>query len=270
MSDTCPACGAAASGRFCDQCGAAIAAACAECGNPLPRGARFCNMCGAAAGATAAAPVAAKPSPLPWIVASIAVLALAAVLLVPRLSRDEAETPAAPGSTGGGPFAAAAPLGAPQGAPAGNPGAVDLSQMTPREAADRLFNRVMTAVSNGDSAQAKQFQPMAVMAYQRVEQLDADGRYHLAALHLVGGDWAAARAEADSLLATNPTHLFGLFTAGEAEARRGNRAAARDFYNRFLQAYDAEVAKGLPEYQEHSQGLPAMRQEARQIVSGAN
>jgi hypothetical protein len=266
MSEPCPACGAAASGRFCDQCGAAIAAACAECGNPLPRGARFCNMCGAAAGATAAAPAATKPSPLPWIVAGVAVLALAAVLLVPRLSRDEAAAPAVPGSTGGGPFAAA-----PQGAPGGgDPRAVDLSQMTPREAADRLFNRVMTAASTGDSAQAKQFQPMAVMAYQRVEGLDADGRYHLAALHLIGGDFAAARAEADSILAANPTHLFGLFTAGEAEARRGNQAAARDFYQRFLQAYDAEMAKSLAEYREHAQGLPAMREQARQIVSSSN
>ena len=133
------------------------------------------------------------------------------------------------------------------------------SQMTPREAADRLFNRVMTAASNGDSAQAQRFLPMAVMAYQRVDPLDADGRYHLAALHLVGHDWAAARAQADTLLAASPTHLFGLFTAGEAEYGRGDAAAAKGFYRRFLAAYDAEVAKRLPEYEEHSQGLPAMR-----------
>ena len=140
--------------------------------------------------------------------------------------------------------------------------------MTPREAADRLFNRVMTATSTGDSAQAQRFLPMAIMAYQRVDSLNVDGRYHLAALHLVGHDWPAARAEADSILAVNPTHLFGLFSAGEAEAGRGNTAAAKDFYGRFIRAYDAELAKRLPEYEEHSQGLPAMRAQAVAKMQG--
>lgn len=265
MTDTCPACGAAASGRFCGQCGAAIAAACAECGNPLPRGARFCNMCGAPAGAVPAAAAPAKPSPLPWIVAGVAILALAAALLVPRMGgRDEAP-PAAQG-----PFAGATPStqGSAPGGPVGDPSSVDLSSMSPREAADRLFNRVMTAQGTGDSAQAQRFQPMAVMAYQRVGTLDADGRYHLAALYLVGGDFASARAQADSILAANPTHLFGLFSAAQAEKKRGDTAAARGFYQRFLSAYDAEVAKQLPEYQEHAQGLPAMKAEAQQAVGG--
>jgi len=257
MAETCPACGAEASGRFCNQCGVAIAAACRECGNPLPRGARFCNMCGAAAAATPAAAAAPRASVLPWVVAGAALLGLIVVLLVPRLRsapQPAGQTPVQP------PFAAA-----PAGAPAAggeNPAAVDLSQMTPREAADRLFNRVMTAASTGDSAQAQRFLPMAIMAYQRVDPLDADGRYHLAALHLVGHDWPAARAEADTLLAASPTHLFGLFSAGEAESGRGDTAAAKDFYRRFLAAYDAEVAKRLPEYEEHSQGLPAMRAQA--------
>ena len=256
MSDTCPACGAAASGRFCDQCGAAISAACRECGNPLPRGARFCNMCGAPAQAGPAA-AAAPPSRLPWIVAGAAVLALALVAIVPRLGgRNEPEPAAQP------PFAAAAPGGLAPQAGGGNPGAIDLSQMTPREAADRLFNRVMTAASTGDTAQALRFQPMAVMAYQRVDSLDADGRYHLAALQIVGGDYAAARAQADTILASNPSHLFGLFSAAEAERRLGHAAVAKDFFQRFVRAYDAEVAKRLPEYEEHSQGLPAMRAQA--------
>jgi len=268
MSDQCPACGAAASGRFCDQCGAAIAAACRECGNPLPRGAKFCNMCGAAAAAVPAA-AAPRPSVLPWVVAGIAVLGLVAVLLVPRL-RGGSEPQPAGQSTAQPPFAAAAPGGpAPSAMPGGgNPGAVDLSQMTPREAADRLFNRVMTAEAERDTAQAQQFLPMAIMAYQRVDTLDMDGRYHLAALQLVAHDWAAARAQADTMLAVSPTHLFGLFSAGAAEAGRGNAAGAKDFYGRFLRAYDAEVAKRLPEYEEHSQGLPAMRAQAVEKMEG--
>jgi hypothetical protein len=261
--ETCPACGAAASGRFCDKCGVALSAACRECGNPLPRGAKFCNMCGAAA-TPSAAPAAARPSVLPWAVAGLALAALLAVVLVPRMG-GRAEQPAA----GQPPFAQAPAGGGPvAGGPAGNPGAVDLASMSPREAADRLFNRVMTAVSAGDTAQARQFVPMAVMAYQRVDTLDADGRYHLAALQLVAGDYPAARAQADTLLAANPAHLFGLFTAAQAELGRGNQAAARSLYQRFVQSYDAEVAKKLPEYEEHAQGLPAMKAEAERVLRG--
>ncbi|HEU4454120.1 MAG TPA: zinc ribbon domain-containing protein, partial [Longimicrobium sp.] len=46
MAETCSACGAEASGRFCNQCGGAVSAACRECGTALPRGARFCGECG--------------------------------------------------------------------------------------------------------------------------------------------------------------------------------------------------------------------------------
>ncbi len=261
QAETCPACGASASGRFCDKCGVALSAACRECGNPLPRGAKFCNMCGAAA-TPMAAPAAARPSMLPWAVAALALAALLAVVLIPRLGGRGEQVAVAP------PPFAQAPGGPGASAPAGNPGAVDLSSMTPREAADRLFNRVMTAASTGDTAQARQFAPMAVMAYQRVDSLDADGRYHLAALHLVAGDYPAARAQADTLLAANPSHLFGLFTAAQAELGRGNQAAAKALYQRFLQSYDAEVAKKLPEYEEHAQGLPSMKEEAQRVVRG--
>ena len=106
MADQCPACGAAASGRFCDQCGAAIAAACRECGNPLPRGAKFCNMCGASAAAVPAA-AAPRPSALPWVVAGAALLGLIAVLLVPRLKGNPPQP--AGQSTIQPPFAQAAP-----------------------------------------------------------------------------------------------------------------------------------------------------------------
>jgi uncharacterized membrane-anchored protein len=126
----------------------------------------------------------------------------------------------------------------------------------------------MTAVSTGDTAQARQFTPMAIMAYQRVDSLDADGRYHLAALELVAGDFAAARAQADTLMRRNPTHLFGLFTAAQAEGSRGNMDQAKSLFQRFLQSYDSELAKKLPEYEEHAQALPAMKAEAERVTRG--
>ena len=214
-------------------------------------------MCGALAGA--AAGPATRTSLLPWAVAGIALAALIAVVVIPRLGGRGSPAAEAP------PLAPAAAAPAP-GGPAENPGAVDLSSTNPREAADRLFNRVMTAVSTGDTAQALRFLPMAVMAYQRVDSLDADGRYHLGALYLTAGQWAQARAQADTMLAASPTHLFGLFVAAQAEARGGNQAAAKEFYRRFLQAYDSELAKKLPEYEEHAQGLPAMKAQAEQVL----
>jgi hypothetical protein len=254
MSDTCAACGAVASGRFCDQCGAALDATCAACAHPLPRGARFCNHCGAAAAASATPAGARGRVPLlPWAIATAAIAGVVFLLATRGKTSEPQVIPQ-------GPLAPAPEAGT------GGPAAVDLASMSPREAADRLFNRVMTAVSRGDTAQAEQFLPMAVGAYQRVDSLDADGRYHVAALHLVGRDFAGARAQADTILAANPTHLFGLFTAGQAAGAAGDSAAARGFFRRFLQAYDAELAKRLPEYEEHGQGLPVMKDEAQRAV----
>lgn len=248
MSQTCPSCGAAASGRFCNQCGVALDASCRECQNPLPAGARFCNQCGVAVAAQpAAAP--ARSAVLPWAVAGVAVAALAAAVIVPRVSGE----PARP--------AAEAPL-AQQ-----DPTSVDLASMTPRERADRLFNRVMQGLAGGDTTRIGFFTDMAIQAYGMVPERNADLHYHLGELHRVKGDLNAARAQADTILAADPQHLFGLFGAAQTEVMRGNAAEGRALFQRFLDAYTAQVARNLPEYQEHVQGLPAMRQEAEKAVA---
>src|SRR5687767_9502218 len=157
MSQTCPSCEAPASGRFCPQCGAAIDAQCRECQNPLPAGARFCNQCGVAVSASPAATRARQPA-LPWAIAGVAVAVLAAMTLLPRLSGDQSQP---------------APL-AQQAASSGDPSAVDLASMTPRERADRLFNRVMQGISGGDTTQVGFFAGMAIQAYGMVPERDAD------------------------------------------------------------------------------------------------
>lgn len=255
MSQTCPSCGAEASGRFCNQCGVALDASCRECQNPLPAGARFCNQCGVAVAAVPATAAPGRTFPLPWAVAGAAVVALLAVLVVPRFSRE--------------PEAAAAPLAvqpAPAG-PAGDPTTVDLASMTPRERADRLFNRVMQGMSGGDTTRIGFFTDMAIQAYGMVPERNADLHYHLGELHRVKGDLDAARAQADTILAADPQHLFGLFGAAQVELMRGNPAEGKALFQRFLDAYTAQIARNLPEYQEHVQGLPAMRAEAQKAVA---
>ncbi|HZG41826.1 MAG TPA: zinc ribbon domain-containing protein, partial [Longimicrobium sp.] len=196
MSTSCPSCGIASAGRFCPDCGVALNATCRECQNPLPFGARFCNDCGVAVATPAVA--RSRKAMVPWALAGVSVAALAAVLLF-RPGNEPAAQPAAPPA---GPFAQS-------GAPVGDARSVDLSSMTPREAADRLFNRVLSAEASGDTAQARQFAPMAVQAYGQVPQ-DNDVRYHLSELFRVQGDAASVKAQADAILAADPKHLFGL------------------------------------------------------------
>ncbi len=252
MSQTCPSCEAPASGRFCNQCGVAIDAQCRECQNPLPAGARFCNQCGVPVAAQAASAPVRQPV-LAWAIAGAAVVVLAGVVIAPRLAG------------GGAQPVALAQQQAAAGA-MGDPAAVDLASMTPRQRADALFNRVMQNVSTGNEEQARFFTPMAIQAYGMVPERDADLHYHLGELYRVSGDAASARAQADTILAADPQHLFGLYGAARAEQLRNQNDAARGLFQRFLDAYTAQVARNLPEYQEHAQGLPSMRSEAQQAV----
>jgi hypothetical protein len=140
----------------------------------------------------------------------------------------------------------------------------DISQMTPRERFDRLFNRIMQASEQGDTAQVLRFTPMALGAYAQLDSADADARYHAAVLRLQVGDAAGALALADTILAQAPGHLFGYLIRGTA-ARQTNdtadfRQAARDFRSH----YDAEMRGGRPEYGEHQPALDDFNQQARQ------
>lgn len=139
----------------------------------------------------------------------------------------------------------------------------DISQMTPRERFDRLFNRIMTAAEQRDSAQVQRFTPMALGAYAQLDQFDADARYHAAVLHLQVGDTGSARALADTILAETPGHLFGYVIRGSAaeiaKDQSGLAAARRDF----ARAFPAESASGRPEYRDHAPVIEEFRQESR-------
>jgi hypothetical protein len=51
-------------------------------------------------------------------------------------------------------------------------------------------------------------------------------------------------------------------------AAAGDTATARDYYRRFLSAYDREREKVFPEYLDHAQVLPDYQRTAQALVGG--
>lgn len=149
--------------------------------------------------------------------------------------------------------------------PVAGPAGVDLSSMTPREAADRLFNRVMTSVSANDSTEVVTFLPMAIRAFELAEPLDTDGKFHLVLLHLTGQFNAEALEGAEEILSEQPNHLLGLAMAGDASLALGDSASARAFYARWLDAFDSEKNKDLLEYRDHAPMFPEMELKAEAL-----
>lgn len=215
---------------------------CPVCGAANPLRAKFCGECGAPTRAAATTPAGAaggRSAVLPWFVAGCFVIALQTAIIVVSLHRAGDAVPDAVASAN-----SAAPVASRGAAP-------DISNLTPREAADRLYERIARAAESGDTGQVTFFSPMAENAYANAAPLDADGHLHLGLIYLANGNSAGAMAEGDSISRQFGTHLFGpLLKARGAEAA-GNKAAAREAYRVFLANYDAEKRKNLPEYQQH-------------------
>lgn len=185
---------------------------------------------------------------LPWIITGAAVVIMIAVVLMPFARGPRVSVAPSPVN----PFA---------GAP--SPGQLDPLSGTPREQADRLFNRIMEENAQGNVDQARFFAPMAIQAYDAAGPLDADALYHLSLIHAVAADYPAARAAAEQILAASPTHLLGLAALAEAALGLGDTATARDAYSRFLENLASERAKQLHEYTDHSGILPEYEVAAR-------
>ena len=240
----CAGCGKTASGNFCSHCGAPLLAACPACGAEVRPGSRACSQCGLALAGQAQPRRWTAQTIAPWAALGLAALALT-VALGPWSDRSSSTIAGAP--------VRFSQLSAP-GAPApGQP--PDLSTMSPREAADRLFNRVMTASENGATEEAQRFAPMAIQAYERAGPLDNDGRYHVALVYLTTGDSKSARAQIAKLRATAPNHLFGFMVEHQIAVKSGDSAAADRATRAFEAAYDQERATGRVEYQEHAGGV---------------
>jgi hypothetical protein len=242
----CPNCKTESNGRFCPNCGTTLRGTeCPACGAQLAAGARFCTQCGKAVRGGGGS---RSTVPFSWVVAAAAVIVAAIAILLPRGSGAPA---------GGAPFADET------GADAA---LLDPLSGSPREQADRLFNRIMTEKSNGNLDQAVFFTEMALQAYQMAEPLDIDGLYHVSLIEAVASDYTGAEETARRILDAVPTHLLGLAALAEAALGAGDTATAKDAWNKYLDNYDKERVKSLKEYQDHAPILEVYEQDARKLT----
>ena len=219
---------------------------CPNCGQQTAG--RFCSNCGASLTAQVAPARTSAKTIVPWVAVGVAVGALVVVLST-FVGQDNPPSPfLSAGST-----------------PSRPP---DLSKMTPREAADRLFNRIMTAAERGDTEEALRFAPMALQAYEALGPLDNDARYHVGLIHATVGDIKSARAYIAMLRQSVPDHLLGIMLEHTIAKQRGDQDRALHAYNTFLAAYESEIAMGRAEYGDHQSGIDSFRRAAKTRIGG--
>ena len=219
---------------------------CHSCGTSLSEGARYCHKCGA----STTAPATGWRVGLPWGIAGLALGALIGVL-------------AMRGSGGAGTAGSAEPA-APfaGGAPATGIAAPDISQMSPEERAQRLFDRVMRLDEAGKSDSVRFFLPMALGAYEQLPALSLDAHFDVGLLKLAGGDAAGALAQADTIRRQITTHLFADILRARALEAQNDARGARVAYQDFLKNEASERARRRPEYADRSNLLDAFHGDA--------
>jgi len=134
----------------------------------------------------------------------------------------------------------------------------DISAMSPRERAERLYDRAMMAQQEGKRDSATFFATMAAVAYSQIGTSTLDDHYDLGRLALLAGKAALAKAESDTILAARPTHLLGLMLAEDAERAAGDTVKASAAHRKLLASAGAERSVRLPEYRQHANELTAV------------
>ena len=186
--------------------------------------------------------------------AAVALTGLLAVLLILVTSQSP--------SAAGQPSVAVAPAQTAEEPP-------DISNLSPRERFNRLYNRVMRAAQAGDEATVARFNPMALMAYTQLDTVDADARYHAALLKVHTGNPNESKALGDTILAQDPGHLFGYVVRGTVARFRKDQPELSRAYQGFLKRYEQEIKRERPEYTEHQTSLNDFRKAALEATTSA-
>ncbi|HSQ30780.1 MAG TPA: hypothetical protein VLN49_13070 [Gemmatimonadaceae bacterium] len=140
----------------------------------------------------------------------------------------------------------------PRPAQQGAASAPDISSMTPRERATRLYDRIMRLHEERKADSVAFFAPMALGSYAEIQNMDQDSRYDMARVAMIAGELAVARAQADTILRRDPTHLLGLLLSADLARSNDDEAAAKKSEAAFVAAAARERARKLPEYQAHA------------------
>jgi hypothetical protein len=175
---------------------------------------------------------------------------LVVVLAAQRASPDAPATSMA----GGAPFAGGGGAGAP---------APDISSMSPRERASRLFDRIMRLATEGKQDSVALFASMAIPAFEAIGPLDTDARYDLGRIAEVSGNLDLAAAQADTILRGTQDHLLGIILSARVAEARGNTTRRNELERRLLSVQAAELAKNLNEYVMHKGDIDAALEAAR-------
>jgi hypothetical protein len=195
---------------------------------------------------------------------------VAAVALLAVLAMIAGRSFASRGAGATDATAAVAPAGTDQPADNGaQPRGPDISSLTPEEQADRLFNRVMRLAGEGKQDSVQFFAPMAISVYQSLSPLNTDQRFDVGRIGVVAGAMPFAKAQADTILKLNPTHLLGLILASEVAKAEGRAGVVRDYEKKLLAAEQSELARKLPEYDRHVNDITAALAAARKDLGAA-
>lgn len=161
-------------------------------------------------------------------------------------------------SAAGMPPAGMPPGAAPFAAGAAGGAAPDISNMSPRERAGRLYDRIMRYAEQGKRDSVEFFAPMAMASFEMLgSEMDLDARYDFGRVAAESGALDVAAAQADTILMSAPTHLLGLALSASTADRQGNAEVATRAWQQFLASKASELAKNLPEYQAHAPDIDA-------------
>jgi uncharacterized membrane-anchored protein len=200
---------------------------------------------------------------MPWAVAALALVCLIALVVGQRFGARATDAAPATEVLDGANGQGSTVISAPQGNAPAMPRAPDISQLTPAQRAERLYDRIMTEAEAGRTDNVRTFMPMAVAAYEMIAPLNLDQRYDLGRIGVVGGDTTIARAQSDSILRERPTHLLGLILGAKAARMTGDEPHARQFDQRLLSVAARERSAQLPEYLLHRNDIDAALAAAR-------